>query len=471
MVTFQDFLAVGERDTDKMTFIRSAINQHQTSELYKVAVMADEYDRKRNRGIRNFTKMLYTISGRQIPDTYSANYKVGRAFFPFFVIQEVQYLLSNGVTFEDETTKDKLEIKGYKLDTQLQSAAHKALVGGCSFGFWNLDHVEVFGITEFVPLYDENNSALRAGIRYWQMDAGKPFRATLYEENGYTEYVLDKKDENGNVKVDGEVLQEKRSYIIKATGAPVDENKNFEYENYPSFPIVPFWGNKNHQSEIIGLVEQIDVYDLIKSGFCNSVEEASYVYWAITNASGMDDIDLAEFKKKVSTLHIAKTEQEGSTATPSQIETPYQSREALLDRMEKDLFKDAMAFDPENIASGAITATQIRAAYENLDMKCNDFEYCTLEFLYGIMDLAGIEDNPTFTRSKNVNVSEEVQTIVMAAEYLGVEYCTKKILSLLGDGDQAEEIINQMIADEQTRQAEIPEDEIGAGVDENGNAA
>ena len=42
---------------------------------------------------------------------------------------------------------------------------------------------------EFAALQDEETSAIRAGVRFWQLADNKPLRATLYEEDGYTEYV------------------------------------------------------------------------------------------------------------------------------------------------------------------------------------------------------------------------------------------------------------------------------------------
>ena len=452
MLTYQDFLAVGDRDVDRMNFVRKAINQYKASEMYKNAVVADLYYRKRNPDIAEFTKTIYTVTGRQIPDTYSTNYKVGRAFFPYFVLQEVQYLLGNGVTWKDKGTADRLGTKKAEFDTQLQEAACMALWGACSYGFWNLDHTDVFSALEFIPLFDEDNGALRGGIRYWQIDTGKPFRATLYEEDGYTEYVWNKrKNEAKEVTEYGEVLKEKRSYIISAKGADVDEEKIYDGENYPTFPIVPLWANKSHQSELVGLREQIFVYDAIKSGFCDTVEEASYIYWAISNASGMDEQALAEFVSRVKRVHAAVTEDNGSVATPHQIEAPTASREQLLDRLERDLFKDAMAFDPEHIASGQTTATQIKAAYNPLDMKTNGFEYCVIEFVNAILELAGVDDEPTFTRSRTINESEEIQSVLSAAEYLDDEYVTRKIMTILGDGDQAEEVLKRKAADEITR--------------------
>ena len=67
------------------------------------------------------------------------------------------------------------------------------------------------------------------------------------------------------------------------------------------------------------------------------------------------------------------------------------------------------------------------------------------------LPLCKIEDEPSFTRSQMVNTQEEVQTVVMAAQYLGSEYTTRKILTLLGDGDQADEVLRQVDAEDAER--------------------
>lgn len=210
MKTYQDLLEIPDRDQDRMDFVKTVINEHQSSALYKQAVLADEYDRKQNRTIINFQKLLYTVTGKAIPDNWSANYKLTSGFFNRFITQQVQFLLGNGITWNEDSTADKL---GDDFDKQLQTAAKSALAAGVAFGFYNLDHVEVFDVMEFAPIYDEENGALRAGVRWWQVDANKPLRATLYEEDGFTEYVW----KNGK----GEILQDKRKYklIIRSTEA------------------------------------------------------------------------------------------------------------------------------------------------------------------------------------------------------------------------------------------------------------
>lgn len=448
MITYQDLLAINQNNEDeKIDFVQSIIQTHKTSDIYKTAVVADEYNRRQNRTIVQFQKLLYSLSGKAIPDNTSANYKLASNFFYRFVVQENQYLLGNGVTWKNGNAEGKL---GSDFDFKLQQAGLYALVGGVSFGFYNNDHLETFKVQEFAPLWDEETGALMAGVRFWQIDLQKPMRATLYELDGYTEYIWNRREPDGTTHSKGEVLNPKRPYKIIKKTTGIDGTEIMAGENYPSFPIVPLWGNPNHQSDFVGLREQIDAYDLIKSGFCNTVDEGSIIYWLVQGAGGMDDFDLTEFLDRIRRVHAAAP-QEGQSVEAHTIEPPYQSRETLLDRLSADMYRDAMALDTDKIAGGAVTATQIKAAYEPLNNKVDQYEYCVLDFLRGIMELAGIDDEPSFTRSMLVNAQETAQTVLQSAEYLSRDYVTAKVLTLLGDGDKLEEVLNQMAEDDTER--------------------
>ncbi len=455
MLTYQDFLQVPDNDKDRIEFIRRCINQHKTTKLYITAQIADEYDRHLNRTIRDYQKLLYDVTGKAIPDNWSANYKMASSFFNRFITQENQYLLGNGVTWANEGTAEKL---GDDFDTQLQKAGRMALWGAVSFGFFNYDHMDCFSVLEYVPLYDEETGAMMAGIRFWQVDPQKPLRATLYEIDGYTDYIYNTREEK-----DGQVLHAKRSYILKTRTSEADGTEIYDGENYPSFPIVPLWGNPHKQSELVGIREQIDCYDLIKSGYANNVDEGSLIYWTLNNAGGMSDVDLAEFVQKMKTLHAAATDTDVQ-AESHNLEAPYQSRESLLAKLRSDLYEDAMALDIKDIANGAITATQIKAAYEPLNSKVDQYEYCVREFLKGILAVAQIDDEPSFSRSVIVNSQEEIQLVLQASEYLDGAYATRKILTLLGDGDLADEMVDKLDADEIDRweEEEDTDDEVAA---------
>lgn len=462
MYTYQDYLLIPDTDEQKMEFVRKCISAHKGTELYSLAVVAEEYAAHRNVTIAKYQKVLYDVMGKAVPDLWSANYKMASNYFDFFITQENQYLLGNGVTWGEDSTEAMLSaVKDF--DTALQLLGQKALTGGVAFGFWNMDHMESFSVTEFVPLYDEETGGLRAGIRFWQIDDTKPLRATFYEEDGYTDFIWNKKDEKGN-KEAGQVLHEKRKYILNIRKTEADGEEILDGMNYPDFPIVPLWANTYKQSELVGLREQIDCYDLIKSGYADNVDEGSLIYWTLNNAGGMDDIDLAKFVERMKKLHAVTTD-DGVQATPHNLEAPYQSREALLATLRADLFESAMALDTKNIASGATTATQIRAAYEPLNSKTDKYEYCVREFLESLLKIAGIDDTPSFTRSQIVNSQEEINLVLASAPYTDEEYVTEKVLTLLGDSDQIEDVIARRQANELNMMGAM------AGGEEGGNEA
>lgn len=434
MKTYQDLLEINDSDRARMDFLRTCINHYKASAMYKDATVGEDYYNKRNTTIMQYQKTLRTITGQVIPDQWSPNHKITSAFFRRFVTQQNQYVLGNGATFTVDGTKEKLG--GDKFDVQLQTLGRNALTGGVAYGFWNFDHIDVFKATEFAPLQDEETGALRAGVRWWQIDANKPLRATLYEEDGYTEYKFTKD------KPDGEVLTAKRAYKMTARKSEADENAIIEWENYPSFPIVPLWGNPEHVSEINGIRNGIDAYDMIKNNFTNELDSAQ-VYWIIKGAGGMEDSDLAQFLERLNNVHAAAPG-DGQEVTPIPLEIPYNAREILLNRIEHDLYRDYMAFDSDRVVAGAVTATAIKSSYEAMNSKADLYEYQLIEFVTEICRLAGIDDTPQFTRSAIINTNEQLTALVAGAQFLPSDYVTRKVLTLLGDGDKAEEIIQQM---------------------------
>lgn len=175
----------------------------------------------------------------------------------------------------------------------------------------------------------------------------------------------------------------------------------------------------------------------------------------------MQDTDLVQFLERLK-LTGAAAPADGQEVEAVTVDIPYNARETLLDRVEKDLYRDYMALNTEALSSSSATATEIKSAYEPMNAKADEFEYQVLDFLNGIMALAGIEDNPSFTRSYIINTQEEITTVVAAGQYLTDDYITEKVLTLLGDGDKAQKIIKQIDADEIERFNDIDTDDTNA---------
>ena len=441
MKSYQDLIDVGANEAARMAFVFSAITEHKGTTPYIVALDAEQYYRGLNPRITKYEKIIYDMRGKAHVDKWTPNHKIASNFFNFAITQENQYLLGNGATFTKDDTKDKL---GKDFDEQLQDLGKKALVGGVAFGFFNLDHIDAFSLLEFVPLYDEENGELRAGIRFWQVDSDKPMRATLYEEDGYTDYIkaLDK----------SAILHEKRPYKIKVRVSEVDGEEIYDGENYPSFPIVPLWGNDKKQSELVGRQGTLDAFDLLNSNLVNNLDEANYIYWVLTNCGGMDEMDDAKFIEQLKTSHVAHADGDsGATAEAHTIEAPYQASETAIQTIQRRLYEDFMCLDVNSLSASSKTATEIRAAYQPLDSKCDMYEYCIISFVQKILELAGIDDTVTFTRSKVVNKSEEINTLLAAQAYLDDETLVEQICTLLGIGDKVDEILRKRQGEEQSR--------------------
>lgn len=416
MKTYQDLQEAITKGT-LGEFLRSAVREHQSSKAYKDAVDGMAYYNKHNITIEKFQKFLFTLSGNKTPDIWSSDYRLKTLMFRRLVLQEVGYICANGVSMDE---KEKL---GGDFDNKLQTVAKWALAQGVSFGYWNLDHLEVFSFADtpgkpgFVPLLDEKTSELMAGIRYWFRETGNKtlFRATLYELDGVSEWAAEGSD-------DAAMITAKRAYILKELRNDLGVVDVCD-ENYTRLPIATLYGNDTHESELVGLRGSIDCYDFIKSGFANQIDDTSGVYWILKNTGAMDDKDLAQFVQRMKSVKATMVDgSDGTAAEAHTLDVPVEARKTMLDILRRDLYEDAQMLDVAALAGAEKTATEISAAYQPQDNKCADFEYFLIDFIQQICVVAGIENpEPTFTWNKVINQAETTSMVLSAAEYLDDE--------------------------------------------------
>lgn len=425
MKTYQDY----ERAADKLEFIKTAVREHQTTDAYKIALIADEYEKQQNTTIRQYVKYLYTKTGAKVVDFTAANCKIASNFFHRLNTQRCAYSLGNGLSFthteevdgnQVDMTKQRL---GSDFDGVVYDAAYYALIHGVSFVLWNIDRAHVFPITEFCPLWDENDGRLRAGIRFWSLDWDKrPVTVVLYTEGGYAVY----RTREGSRGLDLVEIEPLKAYRQRVAVSTADGETVVGESNYGSLPIVPMWGSKRKQSTLIGMRDAIDSYDLIQSGFANDLEECAEIYWIIGNALGMDDNDIAQFRDRLKFQHFAVADTDNSTVTPYTQEVPTAAREAFLKGIRAQIYEDFGALDVHTVAAGA-TNDHIDAAYQTMDEEADDFEYQVIRFVRQILALLGIDDVPQFKRNRISNQKEQVEMVMLAAEHLDEETLLNKL--------------------------------------------
>lgn len=415
---YQDYAAVSGDEQRKIDFMVSVIAEHRGSPAYKRAVTANEYYAKKNTTISKYQKFLYTMSGKAVPDHFSANYKTRTMFFRAMVIQQVQYILSNGITFTNASTKERM---GRDFDYKMQLAAKRAMIDGVSFVFANYDHVEVFGFADtptapgFAPLYDEETSLLRAGIRYWYSgESGHEIlHMTMYAEDGYETYIKDGDEIT--------VVEPKRGYIATTRSTGDGVLVETVYSNYPTFPIVPMYANDLHESELEGLRESIDCYDYIKNGLANDIDDTAGIYWTIKNSGGFDDVDMAKFLDRMRVVKAASVGDDGAEIEAHTLDVPVEARKTMLDVLTADLYRDAMMLNVSELSAGNKTATEIRAAYQPQDNKAADMEYLITDAIVKLLAVFGLDDEPTYRWNRIANLTEETEMVLLAANYLDDE--------------------------------------------------
>lgn len=438
MYTYQDFIA----EPSVEIAINTAINKHLKDDDYMVALDADLYDHQQNRTINDYVRIVYSMTGQAVEDFTASNNKIASNFFHRLNTQRVSYLLGNGVSFsENDAVKDDL---GNNIDTVVKNLAYAALIHGVSFGFWNVKGLHVFKLTEFVPLWDEETGALKAGIRFWQIDKNKPMYAVLYEEDGFTKY---------RSKVSGgayEEIQPKRAYQLTVRSTTADGEEVIGEQNYGSLPIIPLWGSSLKQSTLVGMRGGIDSYDLIRSGFANDLTDCALIYWIIGNAGGMSDNDLAQFRDRLKLQHIAVADTDNSSVTPYAQDIPYSSRQAYLSDIRAGIYEDFGGLDVHTIAAGA-TNDHIDAAYQPVDEEADDFEFQLDEFFEHLFTLLGLDTGniPVFKRNRISNELEQTQMVLMAAEYLDEETVIQKLPFITVD--EVADILKKMMAEKENR--------------------
>lgn len=429
MLTYQDFVEAG--GADREGFILEAIERHKSGKAYRTARMADAYDRQENITINCYVQKVFDITGSKLVDFTASNNKIASNFFHRLNTQRTMYSLGQGVSFIDadevggeDTTKEKL---GRHFDHDLRTLAYCALIHGVCFGFWNLDRMFVFPLTEFVPLWDECDGTLRAGIRFWRIDQSRPMQAVLYEADGYTRF-QGRRDAGGAAGERLEAVEGKRPYIEKTSYTPADGIEQVVGgENYSALPVVPMWGSRLHQSTLVGMRQAIDSYDLIRSGFANDLTDCAQIYWLVSNAGGMSDKDLQKFLDRLKINHVALVDSDdGGNAQAYTQEVPYAARQAYLQSIRDGIYEDFGALDVHTVAAGA-TNDHIDAAYQPMDEEASDFEYQVSEFVQQLLALMGIEDTPVFKRTRISNQREQVDMVMGEAQYLDRETILRKL--------------------------------------------
>ena len=457
MVTYNDLLLC-TTEQERIDFINNAISDHESSPMFKTGKIAGEFYRNKDSELENLKNYVYDSDGNAIEDTVSPNHKLTANFF------YLAYLLGNGVSFDNPKIKDKLG--GSQFDYKLQRLLAYAACDGESYGYIDPDG----NVTQMcfacrlegkepycIPLYDENDGELKAAIRYWRLTPESPLRVTLYEADGVTEYKEQTDDENNPSGI-MYVMEEKHTYKGKDIENKIEGKYRSEGKNFGKLPVVPM-GFICGQSSIEGNIALLHAYNVILSDMANGVD-MNTTYWKVKNADGMDKRDDNALLYDIFKTHVIHTP-EGVEIDKDEVSMRTAEYQAVLAMLEAVLYDKFQAVRTQNISAAAKTTVEIKAAYENLNMRCDEVEKYVSDFIRGCLEVIGEDpDEPFhFKRPNNINQSEFVQLILAALPVIGDDVALKQILESLGMIDEYETIKEQKEAAEMDRFTSGSDDE------------
>ncbi|MCL2815357.1 MAG: phage portal protein [Oscillospiraceae bacterium] len=358
-----------------------------------------------------------------------AKIRVPSGIFRRLIVLQVNRLWYNGVQLDNQETKDRL---GKYFDNTAKDIATNAAIHKVCYGFWNFDRLQMFTAKEYFPLKDERTGADKAGIRFWQLEADKPWTIQLFELDGWTEYTRAAKG--------GELIPAKPkqaySQIIRrdAMGEEIVGG-----ENYIGLPVIAMYANKKQVSELTPPIRaKIDLYDAIMTTFGDTSLKTKVLYWVLEGMSGNEE-HLTEIKNAIERLGIIAPNGDAK-ATPETIDLPYEATMKFLEELEKAIFRDAMITNPQEITGGNLTATAINASYHAEKLKVSDMEWQAARFVDNILELIGIKN--TLVKFKHETVSNDMEITQRLNMYSELPFRWKLVLDPLFPDDSIELILD-----------------------------
>ena len=458
-ITYQDWEQIPEHDRpDKMMQI---ITGYKASKDFHDALTANVYFRGENAEVAAKTILKARAvqykddkgrirKGTQMKDI--AGNRIASSFLFRFITQQNQYLLSNGVILKDKAIKDAL---GSDFDKELERLGEKALIHGVSWGFWNVDHLEVIEAAKdahsgAVALLDERTSDPMVLIQFWQLGGNRPLYVRLFTLDGVAEYC---KEED---KLQ-EISQSRRPYIVQTVTDALG-TVEVSGSNYTRLPVIPLFASEEKRSELtMAIKSKIDAYDRITSDFADNLDRANDVYWVLNNFGGtMDEVAelLDQINKVKAVANISDGSGGGSTAEPHTIEVPYEARRKALDLLERALYQDYMALDMDALTGSSLTNVAIRAATANLELKADRYEWQVRRFVQDVLTLIGKpSDDIRFKRQTIANETEIVANIASMRQDIDLRTALK--LNPYIDDEQIEQIVADVDAESVTGQPSL----------------
>ena len=367
-------------------FVLDVVKKWQSSTEYNAMLTAQKYFLGENPALQRRWATIQTEAG-----SFKMKPKqlVSSDIFKRAIMQYINRLLHYDVSFENvgnaiETSKD--------FNGALLEITYDAAVCGVSYGFWDYSgRVVQIPAMQGIPIVDDTTGDVVKFIYFWQLAADRPTSYQLFEIDGVTTWSKSGRDTRLTQ------TQEKVPYRFKQFKWNSGQTALSSTQNYSRLPIVAMHANNEKRSELTNPIKsKINVLDLLMTFYSNEFLDSKFLYWLINDYGGNLE-ELIKIKETVQKLGIIANQSDTGSIIPQTLSLPHEAFEAMVERLEAQIFNDLMTFNPTALAGSTNIATAIRAGQYPEDAKISGLQRKVEKFIMEIANIAGIDTGkPSF---------------------------------------------------------------------------
>lgn len=384
--------------------IKELITQFNMSDIKKRMLEGERYFRNQNDILKKDLK-TYTVfdqktgNKKKIVNENKSDEHLPHGFYPKQVNQKKAYICGKPITITYNTPvegdKDKTIKKAEKkitnmvwnvLGTNFEKLIKNRLKEASNKGraWLHPDYMEGKFVLkripseECIPIYDnETQSYLEGFIHFYtiqDLTGDKP------EDRIYVEY-WDKREVRyyietkvGDTTIFLEDVTRPRPechWYREIYDNALNNLKEVEKHSWGRVPFIEIENNEEKTTDLEPIKPLIDAYDLIDSGFVNTIEDLKEIIWLI-NGYGAEDLLALIENLKVN--GVARTNDTAGKIDAKLLPIPYEARQALLKGLKELIYEFGRAVDTSNkdLIGQAPSGVSLEFLYTDLDMKADD---------------------------------------------------------------------------------------------------
>ena len=363
------------------------INQDLISTEKKDMKVSKKYYEKKH-DILDYRLFYVDSDGVTREEKNRSNIKIPYPFYTEIIDQKVNYLLGKQPEFKTENEQLAMLLKSY-IDPDFYQLMDDLVEGASLKGFEGVYYwfdstgkiqFEIADSYNLIFLNDEYGE-LSQVIRHYTVKVDKNGKqetvqkAEVFNEDGVHYFI---KEDNEYVSDIKQELNPRPYKMLKKDG------QLYKPTGPQPLPFLLMENNKQQTTDLTGIKDLIDNYDLNASSLSNNLQEFDYPIYAVRGYEG-DSLD-----NLVNNLKTKRTIGVGTDGNLEvhQLDVKYEARKAKLDIDKEAIYRFSMSFD-STASSGdrALTNIGIRSRYTLLDIKANKTETRLRKVLNQMLEL------------------------------------------------------------------------------------